>query len=73
MLQGAGGGAALGFMLGGPLGALVGGTIGGLGTLFMAGQAKKRRTKNLNKFTEENLANATLSSEEALVNFTHTF
>ena len=72
MLQGAGGGAALGFMLGGPLGALAGGTIGGLGTLFMAGQAKKRRTKNLNKFTEENLANATLSSEEALANFTHT-
>ena len=72
MLQGAGGGAALGFMLGGPLGALAGGAIGGLGTLFTAGRARKRRSKNLDRFTDEQLASSTLSSEEALANFTFT-
>jgi hypothetical protein len=72
MLQGAGGAAALGFMLGGPLGALAGGAIGGLGTLFMAGRARKRRAKNLDRFTDEQLASSTLSSEEALANFTYT-
>jgi hypothetical protein len=72
MLQGAGGGAALGFMLGGPLGALAGGAIGGLGTLFTAGRAKRRRTNNLNRFTQESLTTTSLSAEEALANFNHT-
>jgi hypothetical protein len=72
LLQGAGGGAALGFMLGGPLGALAGGAIGGLGTMFLAGRAKKRRTNNLNRFTQESLTNVSISAEEALANFNHT-
>lgn len=72
LAQGAGGGAALGFMLGGPLGALAGGLLGYGVSQTLGSFAKKRRTRNLNKFTDENLTSTTLTAQEQLANFNAT-
>jgi hypothetical protein len=70
--QGFGGGAAAGLAMGGLPGAAVGAAAGGAGTILMGRAAQRRRTANLNRFTNENLISSTLSAEEQFANFSDT-
>ena len=72
LAQGVGGGAALGFMLGGAPGAAIGAGVGGAGTILTGRAAQRRRGANLNRFTNDNLVSSTLSAEEQLANFNAT-